>query len=116
MPFLRILAMVATVILITSPALIGAETMTNAQIAEQIVGKTLTSRYKGMKIRLHYNQDGTVEMKALVISAAGTWEYSDAGMCMTMLSGPKKGKTCVSFEHLEGNRFRNSEGLILTAN
>ncbi len=96
----------------TVPA--SAEIMTNHQIAAQLIGKPLTTRRNGMSVRLTYLADGTVKMKAFVISAAGTWEYDDSGLCMDMISGPKKGKTCVTFEDLGDNTYRNSQGLILT--
>ena len=91
-----------------------AETMSKDRIAEEIIGKTLTGRIKGMTARLEYRIDGMVRMKTFVISGGGTWKYSDDGICMNMTKGPRKGETCVTFEHLGGNKYRNSEGLVLT--
>ncbi len=96
----------------TLPAM--AEIMSRERISKEIIGKALTATRKGMTVRLQYNTDGTVRMKAFVISGGGTWEYNGDGLCMDMTSGPKKGETCVTFEHLGGNRYRNSEGLVLT--
>ncbi len=107
------LALTAAVLTITAlPA--TAEIMSKDRIAKEIIGKTLTTSRKGMTVRLQYNTDGTVRMKAFIISGGGTWKYSDDGVCMNMTSGPKKGETCVTFEHLDGNRYRNSEGMVLT--
>jgi len=91
-----------------------AEIMSQDRIAKEIVGKTLTTSRKGMTVRLQYNTDGTVRMKAFIMSGGGTWKYSDDGICMNMTNGPKKGETCVTFEHLGGNKYRNSEGMVLT--
>ncbi len=106
-------AILAALSAIVTPAM--AENMSKEQISRQIIGKTLIASRKGMKVRLRYNTDGTVRLKAFVISGSGTWEYSDNGLCMDMTSGPKKGRTCVRFEHLGGNKYRNSEGTVLTA-
>jgi hypothetical protein len=106
-------AILAALTVTVTPA--SAENMSKEQITRQIIGKTLITSRKGMKVRLRYNTDGTVRLKAFVISGGGTWEYSDDGLCMNMTSGPKKGRTCVSFEHLGGNKYRNSEGAVLTA-
>jgi len=102
----------AAVFLTTLPA--TAEIMSKDRIAKEIVGKTLTTTRKGITVRLQYNTDGTVRMKAFVVSGGGTWKYSDNDICMNMTSGPKKGETCVTFEHLGGNKYRNSEGMILS--
>lgn len=108
------LALTAAVFTATTlPAV--AEIMSKDRIAKEIIGKTLTTSRKGMTVRLQYNTDGTVRMKAFIMSGGGTWKYSDNGVCMTMTSGPKKGETCVTFEHLGGNKYRNSQGMVLTA-
>lgn len=91
-----------------------AEIMSRDLITREIIGKTLTATRKGVKVRLLYDIDGTVQIKAFVISGSGTWKYNGDGLCMDMTSGPKKGETCVTFEHLGGNRYRNSEGLVFT--
>ncbi len=102
--------------LLTAMALPGtAEIMSKDMIGNEIIGKTLTTNRNGMTVRFQYRPDGTVRMKAFVISGGGTWKYNNDGVCMNMTSGPKKGETCVTFEHLGGNKYRNSEGMVLTA-
>ncbi|MDF1779288.1 MAG: hypothetical protein P1V13_25020 [Rhizobiaceae bacterium] len=93
------------------PAL--AKTLTQAQIADQIVDKNLIGHRKGVTVRLRYNSDGSVEMKAAFIAGAGTWAFVGDGLCMMMTKGPKRGKTCTGFEDLGDGSFRNSEGMIL---
>jgi len=97
--------------LAAGPAL--ADTLTQAQIADQIIGKDLVGRRNGMTVRLSYNADGSVAMKAAFITGAGTWTFAGDGVCMTMTKGPKRGKTCTAFEDLGGGDFRNSEGVTL---
>lgn len=112
--FTTALALTATALTFsTLPA--TAEIMSKDQIANEIIGTPLTASLKGMTVHLQYNTDGTVRMKAFIISGGGTWAYSDDGLCMTMTSGPKKGKTCVTFERLGDHKYRNSEGMVLTA-
>lgn len=97
--------------LAASPAL--AATLTQAQIADQIIGKDLVGRRNGMTVRLRYNADGSVAVKAAFITGAGTWAFAGDGLCMTMTKGPRRGKTCTTFEDLGDGAFRNSEGMTL---
>jgi hypothetical protein len=91
-----------------------AAPLTNDQISRQIVGKVLTGNRNGISVRMSYEPDGTVRMRAMFISGSGTWSYAENGLCMEMTSGPKRGRTCVTFEHLGGKTYRNSEGVTLT--
>lgn len=91
-----------------------AAQMTNEQIAREIVGKELTARRNGISVRLRYGLDGTVTMKTMFMSGSGIWNFAADGLCMDMTSGPKRGRTCVSFERLSHETYRNSEGLVLT--
>ncbi|MCF6234414.1 MAG: hypothetical protein L3J36_15125 [Rhodobacteraceae bacterium] len=111
--FATMVSIAATALTVTVLAA-SAESMSKDRIAREIIGKTLTATRKGVKVRLQYKVDGTVQMKAFVISGGGTWKYNDDGICMNMTSGPRKGETCVTFEHLGDNRYRNSEGLVLS--
>lgn len=90
-----------------------AGTLSQEQIAHQIIGKDLTATHLGMTVHLRYNSDGSITMKTPFISGSGTWVYSEDGLCMTMTKGPKRGKTCTSFEALEDGSYRNSEGQLL---
>jgi len=92
----------------------AAETLTQDQISQQIIGKTLTATRKGMNVRLKYLADGTVTMKAMLLSISGTWEFEGDSVCMTMTGGPRKGRNCVTFASLGANRFLNSEGVTMT--
>ena len=102
-PLLRVLLMAAGT-LAAAPAL--ADTMTQAQIATEIIGKDLVGQRTGMTVRLRYDPGGNVTMKAAFVTGAGT-------LCMTMTKGPKRGKTCLTFEKLGDGSFRNSEGMTL---
>jgi hypothetical protein len=106
---------IATAVLTAMVPPATAEIMSKDMIGNEIIGRTLTTIRKGMTVRFQYNTDGTVLMKAFVISGGGTWKYNNDGVCMNMTSGPKKGETCVTFERLGGNKYRNSEGMVLTA-
>ena len=105
------LSLLTAGILAAGPAL--AEPLTRTEIANQIIGKELVGRRNGMTVRLRYNPDGSVTMKAAFITGAGTWAFSGNGVCMTLTKGPKRGKTCTAFEDLGGGAFRNSEGVTL---
>ena len=114
MQFLSIVPIALTIILTVTASPATAEILTNDQIAEQIIGKTLTGKRNGMAGHLSYFADGSAKVKAFVISASGSWKYSNTGICMHMTKGPNKGKTYLTFEHLDGNKYRNSKGMTLT--
>jgi len=103
--------LLTTSMLAAGPAL--ADSLSKAQIAGQIIGKDLVGRHNGMTVRLRYYADGRVAMKAAFITGAGTWAFAGDGLCMTLTKGPKRGKTCTTFEDLGDGSFRNSEGVIL---
>jgi len=107
--FLAAFVMIA---LITSP--LSAAPLSEERIAQEIIGKTLTGSRMGMTVRVIYHPDGTLKMKALFMSGEGTWRFSKTGICMDMKSGPRQGESCITFEHLGGREYRNSEGLTLT--
>ena len=114
MQFLSLIPIAFTIILTVTASPATAEILTNDQIAKQIIGKNLTGKRNGMTVHLSYSEDGSVKVKAFVISASGSWKYSGTGICMHMTKGPNKGKTCLTFEHLGGNKYRNSKGMTLT--
>ncbi len=88
-----------------------AAVLTKDQIASQIIDKTLNAKRMGLSVKILYKSDGTVTMKFPLLSGAGTWSWDGDGICMMLTSGPRQGKTCVTFEHLGDNRYRNSEGI-----
>lgn len=90
-----------------------AETLTREQVSRQIIDRDLTATHNGMTVRLRYNSDGSIVMKVAFMSGVGNWVYVGDELCMTLTKGPKRGKTCVTFEGLGNGTYRNSEGLIL---
>ncbi|WP_323004943.1 hypothetical protein [Pseudorhodobacter sp.] len=109
-------ANILAAILIASLPLSAAagETLTREQMSRQIIGKELTATRKGVNIRLRYLPAGEVTVKMLLLSFSGTWDFEGDSICMTMAGGPRKGRNCVTFTALGGNRFLNSEGLAMT--
>ena len=97
-----------------STSSVAAEILPPQQISQQIVGRKLTASRMGMRVDMIYASDGTVSMKSLLMSGSGSWSYSANGICMVMISGPRRGKTCVTFEPLGGGKYVNSEGITLT--
>lgn len=89
-------------------------TLTQEQMSQQIIGRELTATRKGMNLRLRYLPDGEVTLKMLVLSVSGTWDFEGNSICMTMVGGPRKGRNCVTFTAVGGNRFLNSEGVTMT--
>ncbi|MCF6198562.1 MAG: hypothetical protein L3J67_04050 [Hyphomicrobiaceae bacterium] len=110
---IMILSALATAALPSSPSW-ASDILSKQQIATEIIGKTLNAKRMGMSVKIFYKKDGTVKMHFPIFSGAGTWKYKGDGICMMLTSGPKKGKTCLTFEHLGGNKYRNSEGIEFT--
>ena len=105
----------AAILIATMPLAASAgEALTQGQMSRQIIGKELTATRKGVNIRLRYLPDGEVTLKMLVLSFSGTWDFEGDSICMTMVGGPRKGRTCVTFTALGGNEFLNSEGLVMS--
>ena len=92
----------------------SAEPLTKEQISTNIIGHTLHAKRMGLSVKINYNKDGTVRMKFPFMSGAGSWKYKGDGVCMDITSGPKRGLTCVTFESLGDNKYRNSEGIEFT--
>ena len=91
-----------------------AQTLTRAQIDEEMTGKTIVTRRFGMKIVMNYRANGTVSAKAFIGSVDGTWRYRGNQVCTTFPSGPAKGTDCVSFTKTGPNAFRSSKGVAFT--
>ncbi len=95
-----------------NPAL--AAPLNQEQVSSQLVGKKLHAKKMGMPVQLVYKNNGTVTMKMPFMSGKGTWWFKGKQICMDMINGPRRGLTCVTFEHIKENRFRNSQGVDFT--
>ncbi len=93
---------------------LASEIMTQEQMSQQIIGKQLTASRMGVNVRLRYLPAGNVTLKVLLASYSGTWNFEGSSICMNMNSGPRKGRNCVTFTALGGNKFLNSEGVTMT--
>ncbi|MEL6735957.1 MAG: hypothetical protein AAFO98_08770 [Pseudomonadota bacterium] len=88
--------------------------LTNEAFQQRIVGNTLVTKRMGMTIRMRFEADGTVSMKAPIGSGAGTWVFSGDQVCTTMTSGPRKGSRCGQLTDLGNGKFKNAQGVTLT--
>ena len=92
----------------------SATSLSKDQISHEIIDKPLTTTRMGMTVRILYRRDGSVRIEAPFMSGLGAWSYSETGICMVMEKGPRLGENCITFEHLGGREYRNSEGMTLT--
>jgi len=83
-------------------------------IRTQIVGHSFQGEKGIMSVSLDYATDGTVTMRSLIGSGKGSWELSGNQLCVTMLSGPRKGRECLAFIRQSDGSFRGSNGVRLT--
>ncbi len=89
-----------------------AKPLNRAQIAEAMLGKTISTRRFVLSVRMRYRRNGTVSATALLGTVNGTWRYRGRNqVCTTFPSGPAKGTSCVSFTKTGPNRYRSSEGV-----
>ncbi|MEL6745566.1 MAG: hypothetical protein AAFO68_08905 [Pseudomonadota bacterium] len=88
--------------------------LTKEAFQQRIVGKTLVAKRMGMTMRMRFEADGTVSMKAPFGSGAGTWVFSGDQVCTTMTSGPRKGSRCGQLTDLGNGKFKNAQGVTLT--
>ncbi len=91
-----------------------AAPLNQKQMLNQLVGKKLHTKRMGMSVQLVYKNSGIVVMKMPLMSGKGTWYFKGNQICMNMKSGPRRGVTCLTFEHVNGKRFRNSQGVVFT--
>ncbi len=108
------LVLYATLVAVVSTMAGPTTTLTKEQISGEIIGKTLDAKRMGLSVTISYKNDGSLTMKFPIMSGSGTWSYNGNGICMLLTNGPRKGRTCVTFEHLGGNKYRNSEGIYFT--
>lgn len=113
MPRLNVL--VAALIAMTALPALASEPLTQKEMSQQIIGKQLTATRMGVNVRLRYLADGNVTLKVLLASHSGTWGFEGNSICMDISGGPRKGRNCVTFTALGGNKFLNSEGVTMTA-
>ncbi|VAV91326.1 hypothetical protein MNBD_ALPHA08-2337 [hydrothermal vent metagenome] len=99
------------VALVTLSNSVSAASLNQEQLLSQLVGKKLHAKTMGMSVQLVYKNNGTITMKMPIMSGKGTWWLKGNQICMDMKSGPRRGLTCVTFEHIKGKRFRNSQGV-----
>jgi hypothetical protein len=109
-----IITVLAFATLIAFGAEAKAEKILSAnEIKTQIVGHSFQGKKGIMSVSLDYAMDGTVTMRSLIGSGKGSWILSGDQLCVTLLSGPRKGKECLTFTRKPDGSFRGSNGLRL---
>ncbi len=111
----RLHAFIAALIAMTPLPALASEPLTQKEMSQQIIGKQLAATRMGVNVRLTYLVDGNVTLKVLLAQYSGTWDFEGSSICMEMSGGPRKGRNCVTFTALGGNKFLNSEGVTMTA-
>ncbi len=110
----KTVALVSALCLVMSASSAVTAPLTQKQIQSQIVGKNLQAKRMGMTVHILYKTNGSVTMKMPITSGSGTWQFKGNQICMNLKKGPRRGVTCVTFEHIKGNKFRNSQGIEFT--
>jgi hypothetical protein len=109
-----IITVLAFATLITLCVEARAEKILSAnEIQTQIIGHSFQGKKGIMSVSLEYAMDGTVTMRSLIGPGKGSWALSGDQLCVTLLSGPRKGKECLPFIRKPAGSFRGSNGLRL---
>jgi len=112
-PLIAAFVFIATSFGLTAPSATAA-TMTRAEIAAEMLNKTITTRRFGLRITMRYRSNGTVSAKTLIGSVNGTWRHKGNSVCTTFNSGPSKGTSCVTFRRTGPKRYVSSEGVAFS--
>lgn len=94
-----------------SPVPVHAQTLTAAEVLDEMLNKTIVTRQFGMNVTMRYRPGGVVSANALIGSVDGTWRAKGNKICSTFPSGPAKGTSCVSFTRVGPNQYVSSEGV-----
>lgn len=90
------------------------QTLSENEIKTQIIGHSFKGKKGFMSVLLDYATDGTVTMRLPIGTGKGSWVLSGDQLCVTLLSGPRKGKECLTFIRQSDGTFRGSNGIRLT--
>ncbi len=88
--------------------------LTADQISTQIIGHRFQGRKGIMSVTVHYAQDGSMSMQTPLGAGEGGWTVSGNQLCVTLISGPRKGAECLTFIRLPDGRYQGSNGVRLT--
>ena len=103
------------VILIPSTLEAKAEPPLSANdIRAEIIGNSFRGEKGIMSVSLNYATDGTMTMQSLIGSGKGNWDILGNQLCITMHSGLRKGRECLTFIRQSDGSFRGSNGVQLT--
>ena len=91
-------------------------TMSQEQMASELIGKTLNGKRGLMSVKITLAQNGQVAMNAALMKARGTWKFNGQQLCMNMTTGPRTGERCLTFTKTGANSYQASDGAKFTTN
>ncbi|MEX3014016.1 hypothetical protein [Gymnodinialimonas hymeniacidonis] len=91
-----------------------AGTLSGDEIHAAFSNETFQIRRMGMNVRVTYMASGLVRFESALMNGEGSWETEGDALCVTMLSGPRAGRECLTIESIGGGRYRTSDGGVLT--
>ncbi len=115
LPQLIKVVLLATAILIALCVRSDAQqTLSAAEIREEIVGRDLRGRKGIMSVSLRYAGDGTVAMRSPLGTGSGHWTVTGGRLCVRMETGPKQAEECLTIARQPDGTYRASNGLRLS--
>ncbi|MEL6920154.1 MAG: hypothetical protein AAFO77_03900 [Pseudomonadota bacterium] len=99
--------------LIHSP-LVQAQPLTQSEIAEELVGRDLSTKRRGMTVTLTLSPDGTVQVRAPLGRVNGNWSFSGDQICMTIAMRGREQSNCTTYERVGQGIYRNAQGDMIT--
>ncbi len=108
------IAPIAVVLSAITQMPVSAQVLDKDQFVDQIVGRELVSKKRGMKVKIKYHADGLVEIASPFFSVNGKWKFVDGKICADISSGPKKGNRCMVLNKIGPNQYQSSNGQTMT--
>lgn len=77
---------------------VHATPMAQAEITEEIIGKSLVGKRHDMTLRIRYAPSGAFSLESPMVNGQGTWQFAQRGLCFEMQVGLQYGLTSTTTE------------------
>lgn len=101
-------------LLVLTTCLAQASPLGEAQLRQQIVGKTLVAKRMGMTMRMTIHEDGTIGLQSPIRRGSGSWEIAGDQLCLDLPGRAPEGTRCQTFEWVGEAQLRSSSGMTFT--
>lgn len=111
---LKIATLAAAMLIAVGVQAEAQQQLSAEEISSEIIGQRFQGKKGIMSVTLHYAKNGSMTIETPVGAGKGTWEMAGDQLCVTVMSGPRKGSECLSFSRRKNGGFDGSNGIRLT--